>query len=147
MSTSISWRFPGVQSSLGLLRPCVVYETFIPFTEFYEHLTSLISPSHSMWSSNVYIQFISYRTVAVIHFDGICLIFSILFKDFSVTSHSSSTSSSLYSDVVVYTCTDTGSAFNLKAIICHYTDLVNNTSYYAFMHHYYYASFSPFTPE
>jgi hypothetical protein len=53
VSTSIFWCFPGAHSSLGVLKPYVVYVKIIPFTEVDKHLNFQISPSHSMSSRNV----------------------------------------------------------------------------------------------
>lgn len=69
-------------------------------------------------------------------------------QDFFNYTYGSSTSS-LYSHVGMYTCTIkivTGSACNLKSnvsVITH--SLLKNTTHCAFVHHYYYPSFSTFT--
>jgi hypothetical protein len=52
MSISSSWCFPGVQSSVRLLK-LSVGDKSISSANVNEHLTSLISPYQSMWSNNV----------------------------------------------------------------------------------------------
>jgi hypothetical protein len=118
-SVSISWCFQGLQFSLRLLKPCVVGNKCISFTKFNDHLTSLLSPSQSMWSK-VSIQYISNHTVSVPYYDGVCRTFSIHFKNFlDYTIHF------LHSVIFTlrcntYTCTTktlTGSASNLRTMI------------------------------
>lgn len=117
---TLIWGFPGVQCSVGLLKPCVVDDKAIPSTNIDEHLTCLRNPSQSVSSRNVSVWFFTIHTVPVSHFDGVCLTFSILFKNFfSYIVHFVHMVILIF-DIGMYTWTNeilAGSVFNSRTMI------------------------------
>jgi hypothetical protein len=77
----MSWCFPCVQYFLRLLKPCVGDQNPVYFSKVKEHITSLIYPSKSMWSSNVSIDF-SPNTLLQPSIMVVLVVFFILLKDF-----------------------------------------------------------------
>ena len=149
MPVSISWCFPGLTPSRRLLKPWVGDGKSIRFTKVNEYLASLISPSEFTCCNNVCIWFMFKHTVSVPYYDGVRHTFPSSSRTSSITPYSSSTSSSSYSDVDMYTCTIkmlTGSACNLRAMILSLqTVFLTTFCHYALIHHYLYTAFSTFT--
>ena len=109
-----------VKYTLTFLKPCVDDKKSVSFTTVNKHLTSLISPSQSMLSKNVSVRFICIHTIPVPRNNGVCLTLLSFSRTTSNVSYNHSTSSSSYSDVITYICTNKSiiaHAFNLTAMI------------------------------